>query len=41
MGPYPLVRTWTSGFAADDSHVTLDEATLYYMDIEAYGHVLG
>ena len=26
MGPYPLVRTWTSGFAADNGHATLDEA---------------
>ena len=29
-GLYPLVRTWTCGFAADHGHVTLDEAIIIY-----------
>ena len=32
-GLYPLVRTWTCGFAADHGHVTLDEAIKdFYQD---------
>ena len=45
MGLYPLVRTWTSGFAADNGHVTLDEAIFIDTDLfrvsEACGHVFG
>ena len=33
MGLYPLVRTWTCGFAADHGHVTLDEAISIKMKI--------
>ena len=44
MRLYPLVRIWMSGFAADNGHVTLDEAIYVYTDSdisEAYGQVLG
>ena len=43
MGPYPLVRTWTSGVAADNGYVTLDEAIYVYTDsdiLEASRQVL-
>ena len=36
MGPYPLVRTWTSGFAADNDHATLDEAIYIDTDLFRY-----